>query len=293
MASQQELVAELNKHNVEISNLKNRLDEIDREKESWFNKKSSLSAKIRELIQKIKGNKSKRDFLTDEIKGIKPKRDAINKGMPEKLKELDRLRKEKSGLAKSAGIKESPSRIKQQIEKLEFKIETDTASFEKEKGLMKQIKGLKKIYNSSAEIMGLNNKARSVSEEVRATRKEANELHRLIQEKARQSQVLHEEVISISKEIDKLKSEENDAFGKFSELKKIFHETGNELKGKLKIMNDVKSQLDRIYFDRKERRKQEQESFLKSKEDAVNEKIRKRQKLTTEDLLVFQKVDRK
>ena len=38
-----------------------------------------------------------------------------------------------------------------------------------------------------------------------------------------------------------------------------------------------------------QRKKQEEESFLKSKEDAVNEKIKRREKLTTEDLLVFQK----
>ena len=82
---------------------------------------------------------------------------------------------------------------------------------------------------------------------------------------------------------------EEEAFRKFSEFMAKFHEVNNELKEKLKLMNNAKSQLDRIYSDKKERRKQEEESFLKSKEEAVNEKIRKRQKLTTEDLLVFQK----
>jgi len=57
-------------------------------------------------------------------------------------------------------------------------------------------------------------------------------------------------------------------------------------------MNDAKARLDRISSDRREKRKQEVESFLKSKEDAVNEKLRKGQKLTTEDLLVFQKFGR-
>jgi len=140
MASQQELVEQLNNFRIEVSKLKNSLNELDREKESWFRKKEEFSAKIRESIQKINGSKSKRDALTSEVKGLKPKRDSINKEVSAKLKEFDKLKKEKAGLAKSIGIKESPSRIKSQMEKLEFRIETDTPSFEKEKELMKKIK---------------------------------------------------------------------------------------------------------------------------------------------------------
>lgn len=292
-SQQRELVEELNNHKVEVSKLRNTLNEIGREKESWFRKKAEFSAKIRELIQKIKEIKAKRDFLTDEIKAVKPKRDAINKSIPEKLKDLERLRKEKSDLVRAAGINDSPSRIKQQIEKLEFKIETDTASFEREKGLMKQIKGLKKIYESSASILDISSKIRAISERAKAMRKEANELHKAIQEKARQSQVLHEEILTISAEIDKNRTGEEEAFRKFSELKKQFTESNNLLKDSMVRMSGVKSQLEKIYSDKKIRKMQEQESFLKSKEEAVNEKIRKRQKLTTEDLLVFQKIDRK
>ena len=89
-----------------------------------------------------------------------------------------------------------------------------------------------------------------------------------------------------------MKIEEEEAFRKFSEFKRQFTGANSQLKEKLKEINHVKSQLDKIYFDRKERRRQQEESFLKSKEDAVNEKIKKRQKLTTEDLLVFQKFDK-
>ena len=93
----------------------------------------------------------------------------------------------------------------------------------------------------------------------------------------------------ISAEIDKMKAEEQDAFSKFSEFRKKFHEVNSQLKEKLKALNEIKSQLDKIDSERKEKRKQEQESFFKSKEEEINQKIKKRQKLTTEDLLIFQK----
>lgn len=289
MAQQQkELVEELNKHRVEVSKLRTALNEIGREKESWFRKKGEFSAKIRASIQKIKDNKSKRDALTLEVKALKPKRDGINKEISEKLKEFDSAKKEKTGIAKSSGIKDPPSKIKQQIEKLEFKIETEPMSFDKEQNVMKKIKELKRSYDAAYVADEANKKLKNASHEIRRMGEEANETHKLVQEKARQSQAIHEEILKASAEIDKLKAEEEDVFKKFSELRKQFNELNSQLKDRLKLMNDVKSQLDRIYADKREKRKHEEESFLKSKEDAVNEKIRKGQKLTTEDLLVFQ-----
>ena len=286
--SAKELVEELNKHRIEASKLRATLNELDREKESWFRKKEELSAKIRASIQKIKENKSKRDALTLEVKGLKPKRDVANKELSSKSSELDKLNKERLEISKSLGIKEHPSKIKQQMEKLEFKIETDTVSFEKEKELMKKIKALKKEYEKASIIEDSSKKIKEVFAISRKMKKEASEAHKMVQDKAGQSQVLHEDILRISAEIDKIKIEEEEAFKKFSELKKKFNDTSSQIKERLKEMNEVKAMLDKISSDKREKRKQEIESFLKLKEEIVNEKIRKGQKITTEDLLVFQ-----
>jgi len=288
-----ELVEELRKQRVEVSKLRNTLNELDREKESWFKKKDDCSKRIRESIQRIKENKSKRDSLTSEVRELKPKRDSINKEIASKLKEFDGLKKEKTALAKSLGIKETPSRIKSQIEKLEFRIETDTVSFEREKELMKKIKELRKDYDKASIIEESNKKIRDASDSASRMRREANDIHKFIQEKAKQSQALHDEILKISAEIDRMKADENDAFKKFSEYKKQFTEINSQLKEKLRGMNNVKWQLDRIDFDRRERKRQHEESILKLKEEIINEKIKKGQKLTTEDLLVFQKFEKR
>ena len=39
-----ELVEELNKHKIEVSKLRGTLNELDKEKESWYRKKEELSA---------------------------------------------------------------------------------------------------------------------------------------------------------------------------------------------------------------------------------------------------------
>ena len=290
--STKELVEELNKHRVEVSKLRNALDELEKEKESWFKKKNEFSKSIRESIQKIKNNKINRDSFTHQVRELKLRRDNINKELSLKSAELEKLRKERLEHSKSLDIKESPSRIKQQMEKLEFKIETDTVSFEKEKELMKWIKELKKDYDKVSILQDSNIKIREILDITMQMKEEAYEVHKSIQEKAGQSQVLHEEILKLSAEIDKLKLDEEDAFKKFLELKKKFNEVNTQLKEKLNEMKRIKLQLDKIYSDKKEKRKQQEESFLKSKEEEVNQKIKRREKLTTEDLLVFQKFGR-
>src|SRR3989338_2559935 len=287
-----ELVEELNKHRSEVSKLKNSLNELDLEKESWFRKKEEFSGRIRSSIQKIKDSKTKRDSLTQDVKELKSRRDNINKGISPKLKDFDNLKKENINLAKSFGTKESSSKIRQNIEKMEFRIETEPMSFDKEQALMKKIKELKRLYGDARSVDESNKKLNEISDEIKKMKKEANEVHKLIQDKAKQSQVLHDEILKISAEIDKMKVDEEGSFRKFLYFRKKFNEVNAQLKEKLKSMNGVKEQLDKMDFDRKEKRRLEQESFLKSKEDAVNEKFRKGQKLTTEDLLVFQKVSK-
>ncbi|MBI4452295.1 hypothetical protein HY637_02620 [Candidatus Woesearchaeota archaeon] len=290
MTSQhKELVEELNRHRAEASKLRNTLNELDNEKESWFRKKEEISSRIRAGIQKIKENKAKRDALTKEVKELKMKRDSFNKEIKPRSEELETLKRERTEASKKLDVRESPSRLKQQMEKLEFKIETENVSFEKEKELMKKIKELKKEYDRLSVLRESSKNVRKVLDVVRKTRKDANEVHNSIQDKAKQSQILHEEILKISPEIDKLKGEGEATFKKFSELKAKFNEANSQLKEKLNAMDGIKRKLDTIYAEKREKRKREQDSFLKSKEDAVNEKIRKGEKLTTEDLLVFQK----
>ena len=249
------------------------------------------SKQIKELINKIKDNKSKRDALTSEVKELKPKRDSINKGTSPKSAELAKLRKEKESV-KSA-VREPPSSIKREMEKLEFMIETEAISFSKEQQLMKKIKELRKLYDSASDIEYANKKIRESAESIRKMRSESNQVHKSIQEKAKQSQAPHEEILKISSEIDKLKAEEQEAFNKFSELKRKFTETNYQLKEKLKAMNGVKNALDKISSDKRDKKKREIESFLKSKEEEVNQKLKRGEKLTTEDLLVFQSLKEK
>ena len=272
----------------EINELRDNLNSIDEQKEKWFSKKEECGSKIRESIKGIKEGKQKRDELTKKVKEGKQERDKLNQEIKDKISKLKDLKNEKESILKKYNITEDSSRIKGVIEKLELSIETDAMSFENEKKVMKKIKGLKKKFNEAKVISDISDNFRKRSNDVDESKKKSNEVHLRIQNRAKESQILHEGIIASSKEIDNMKVEEENAFEKFIEFKKKFTEVNNALKEKLTKMNELRKSFASLKVKKGEEKRLKDEFFIKSKEAEVEEKIKRREKLTTEDLLVFQ-----
>jgi uncharacterized coiled-coil DUF342 family protein len=285
LKERKELVKELHQKKAEVSTLRSSLNGLDEEKESLYRKKNELSSDIKATIQRIKDNRYKRDNLTKEVKELKVKRDALNKELTSKFGEFNRSKKDSS----SKKFNDSPFKIKQNMDRLELSIETDALPFKKEQEVMKKIKDLKKEHEKAKEAYEKNKLLRECSKVAKKLRAEANEVHKYIQEKAKESQELHEQILKDSKLIDKAKADEKQAYSKFSEFRKKFNNSNSKLKERLISLNTVKVSLNKIKTENIAKKKQEEEEFLKSKEDEVHEKIKKGKKLTTEDLLVFQK----
>lgn len=289
MQQKNQLFEDLKLLKKEINELKDNLNSIDEQKEKWFSKKEECGSKIRESIKGIKDGKQKRDELTKKVKEGKQERDKLNQEIKDKISKLKDLKNEKESILKKYNITEDSSRIKGVIEKLELSIETDAMSFENEKKVMKKIKELKKKFNEAKAINDISDNFRKKSNDVDKYKKNSNEVHLRVQNRAKESQSLHEGIIASSKEIDKLKMEEETAFGKFIEFKKKFTEVNNALKEKLTKMNKLMKSFASLKMKKGEEKRLKEEFIIKSKEAEVEEKIKRREKLTTEDLLVFQK----
>jgi len=154
---------------------------------------------------------------------------------------------------------------------------------------MKEIKSLKKKFNEVKKVSDVWDKVRVLQRDIKKLKREADQSHIQIQSKAKESQVKHEEMLSKAGEVDKLKDSEREVFDKFIEFKKQFTDINNQLKAKLSELNEVNSKVNDFKQSSKKERKKKDEETLKIKESDVEEKIKKKQKLTTEDLLVFQK----
>lgn len=275
----------------DVRELRNKLNEVNDMKETWFNKKEELNSKISNMISDIKSSKQARNAFTKQVKEDKKTREDLNKNIKDKISEIKKLNQEKTQIMQKYKITSNPSMIKEEMNRLERKIETEAMSFDKEKKLMKAIKDLKKRYDEVRKVTDVWDRTRSISKDLDKLKQQANESHNKIQSKAKESQTKHEKMLNIAGDVDKLKQEERTAFEKFVEYKKQFTEINNQLKAKLTELNDVNSKVNEFRQLSKSEKKRKEEEVLRIKGSDVKEKIKKRQKLTTEDLLVFQKTE--
>ncbi len=257
---------------------------LNEEKEQWFAKRKEYSGQIKKELIKIKEFKKERNELSSKVQEEKKKRDELNKVVFEKIKE-----------AKSLDLEDKKERVssyelKRRINALEKKIETEGLSFDKEKQLMKTINAIKKQYLYALEEEKKRNTIKGISQEISEMKKQADDVHKSVQESAKESQKWHETIITDYKQIDELKALEKEAFDKGMSLKKQCAEIQNQLQTliqKIKHIKDVR----RAEYEQKQKSIDEHKNkTLQEKAKSVEEKLKSGKKitLTMEDLLAFQ-----
>lgn len=272
----------------EVANIKKELNAVNDLKENSFKKQKDLRNQLLESIKKIKELKSKNDGFNSEVENLKKERDKHNASVKEliaKIKDLDRQKEEV--LIKN-NIKIPPSRLKGDIERLESSIETEAYSFDKELKVMKRIKELKSLYNKTSVLNDIFEEMDKTSKIINENRSVADNHHKKIIQLISENKKSFDDFIGLSREIELLKEQQNSAFEEFKSQKSKFIEINNTLKEKLLDISVLQSKINEVYNEIDLNRKEKQESIIKERAKYVEEKISKRQKLTTEDLIFFQ-----
>lgn len=280
-----ELINEYNEKKKLINQLRSSLDSINKEKEFWFRKKEAIKKEIYNLILKVKEFKSKRDQDNVSIENFKRQRDKYNDEVKVLIKRLTKLNDEKEHILKKYNLRIDPSKIQEKINDLERKVETE-ADYKKEKKYMEEIKKLKKVYDESSETIALGEKISLLSAELRISRSKANEFHKKIIEALRDKP--YSNFIRLTKQITELKKEQEDAFNKFVELKDKFQKYNELLKSNMNGFDESRDKLKQNNLLAQVDKREVMKEMLQEKSKKVEEKIKQRKKLTTEDLLVFQ-----
>ncbi len=283
-----ELIRKFNEIKNEVKKLRDQLNDLDKQKEAWFEKKENTSKEILRYVKQIKEFKAKRDFLTKDVQEIKGEREKYNDKIKENINQIRRLEGEKMEIIRKYNIKGDPSKIKEEIDRLELMIETEVLSFEKEKGIMKKIKELKKNYKEAEQVSNVWEKINWLSKETERLRQAADEVHKKIQGKAFSSQEKHEGMIATVKKVEELEEKMNRENKKFIEYKKRFIDVNNKLKEKLSVINELNKKLMEDKEEFMKTREEEKRKKIEDKEKEIEKKIKDRKKITTEDLLVFQ-----
>jgi uncharacterized coiled-coil DUF342 family protein len=272
----------------DLSEIKKELTSLNDEKEHWFSEKEKLGSTIRDKIKSVKEAKQKRDKLTLSVKENKVKRVALEKIIQDLSDKLSKLKDEREKVYTKHNLNGIPQDLKKKIAILQTKVEVEVMSFDKETKIMKEIRELKTKFKEFSVAEEINKEIRNIQKDFSDKKKESNGLAKLVREEAGKSQAEHNQMISLSKEIDELKAKEEECFKKFSGLKEKFTLLNTNYKSKLSEIDSVKGDLkEKKEQKRKENVKKQQET-LNEMRGKVDEKLKKGMKLTTEDLKIFQ-----
>lgn len=277
--------------NEDLPSLKSKLEELHNKKEEWFKKKEDLKLDIANLIKQIKGLKTKSDSSSKPISEIKSERDKCNNEVRDLIKSFKVLSKEKEEKLSKLKSPMDPEAISAQIERLERRIETEAPSFEKEKELMKTIKSLRKQREETKGVSAVFDSMRKLSKQIDDTKMKAEGFHKQLTDRLKDNKKGYGEFMALSKRITELKLEQEKAFENFTRFKKEFSElskTVNESFKKRQTEHKIKA---KEFEGVKKVRKDEEQKLIKEKVHAVEEKMKKKRVLTTEDIIAFQGIE--
>ncbi|MAG45261.1 MAG: hypothetical protein CMH63_00620 [Nanoarchaeota archaeon] len=268
----------------ELTELRKKLNIVGPEKEKWFKRKEDLKKEVSSLIKEVKEKREKKEEINSRVKNLKEKRETKNKEVKEKIEKVKTLKENVLGSERRS----SPGVLKKQIEDLELKIETEALKFSEEKKLMKKISKLRQEYKKIKEDKALLDEKFKANEDINMDKKIAEEFHKQVQDMAKKGKKEYNSYLELSQKIKTLNSEQEKAFECFLKSKKGFNKVSKNLKNKLGEVSKIKKKLDEVNQGKKEKEKEKQEKDLEEKSQNVEEKLKKGEKLTNEDLIKFQ-----
>ncbi|MBI2565058.1 hypothetical protein HYV79_03665 [Candidatus Woesearchaeota archaeon] len=271
-----------------IRELQFSLNKLGNQRNELVKKLDFTSSLIKSLIKENKSLRNERDGLTKNVKELKEKRKQVHDSIKEVLKESDKFSHEKNQIKTKYQIKGDPSNIKSNIDSLQQKFETEVFSFEKEQKLMKQIHDLEKQYKEAQKISNIWEQLHNVRMSLDELRYKANSVHSEIQKKAKESQKRHELIVENSKKIEDLKKDFDSCILKLEETDIEIDAVSKKLEGVLELFAGEQFKRKEKQAKHNNQKRARDEYTLKQKIFAVKEKIKKKEKLTTEDLLILQ-----
>ena len=264
-----------------IASSQKKVSELNKQKEFWFNRKEDLKKELNELVKKIKEFKLERDKANVSIESLRSQRNAYSSKIKDLIKQIKKLNKKKNKFLKRYDVKIDPSRIREKINELEKRVEIEV-DFKKEQKLMKQINELKKSYAESPELNEILEKSKKISAEITETKKKADEIHQKIIEYTKDKG--YNTFIELSKKISEIRKLQEDAFQKFINFKNEYINANNELR---KILEHIKNNKEKNIIKKQEKEERILD-IIKKKVEFVEQKLKQKKKLTTEDIIAYQ-----
>ena len=286
--SSDELFREFDSEKRLVSALRADLNSLSDKLHEYFQKKRGTGQEIAQRLRQVKKLREERDTLTLQVKKYKEERKTSYDLLQAKISEVKKLREQRDEIKKKYAIHGNPRLLQSEIEKLEFRIETEGMGFDAEQKIMKRMRDLKKRVVEGQEVSGVLKSIISTENTIQETRRAGDGAHRAVQRTADESQKKHEELIALLKEVDELRSKEDEIENEIANVKKNYEEVKQKLGDDLLKLNDVSKKVHEFVGEGRKRKEEQRAQELQNMTKSVEEKLRSGGKLTRADLLAWQ-----
>jgi len=263
-----------------------RRDELNSVTRDWVEKRDALNAQVRALVEEATMHRQKRDELNAQVQAAKVERDKWNRRVNELLGRVNDVKRTK---APRGGV--PVARLKREARELEFRQQTSVLKPSEEKGLIDQLSRLEAEIRKREKELEQDEEVRKLTEELRAAKDTAEAAHKKVGELAEAAQAEHDAMVSLFEQGDALRGEADSAQDEFIKTKMTADE---EHKKHIEFIRQVHDYDKIIHGIRQKGRQGEPGEYVgevdvKRQAEAIFEKFRKGEKLSTEDLMLLQK----
>jgi uncharacterized coiled-coil DUF342 family protein len=282
-----ELQLKREKENQEAERHRHRRDDLNDRTREWVDKRDSLNAQVRTLVEDATQHRIRRDELNAQVRAAKEERDVYNKKVNELFERVNDAKRKR--LPRGA----IPiSKLRRDLKALEQRHMTSVLSPDKERALIEEMgrvnAELKKVEKEIEE----NEEVRRLAEELHAARDVAEAAHKRVSSLAEEAQKEHDLMSSLYERSDELRKEADLAQEEFIKTKMLADEEHRKHIEHIREVHDFDKIIHGLWTKQRAGASiAAQEAVVDAKKEAelIFERFKRGEKLSTEDLLTLQK----
>jgi uncharacterized coiled-coil DUF342 family protein len=259
-------------------------DKLNAEARDWAEKRAQVIDELRSKSSEAQAHRRQRDEYNEQVKEAKRLRDEWNR----KLQELsDRAQELKRNRAPRPGA--VPTwKLRKDLKELEFRHMTSALTDEQEKRLIGEMKKIEQQIRDQDDQFRADPEINTVLTEVTEARKLAEENHALVGQLAESAQREHESMVTLYEQVDELRRQADEVQAKLLEVKAQADEEHRAHISAIEEVRDIEKMLHAARGGRGPGGAPTEPQEPAKEEDFLA-RLKKGEKVSTEDLLHLQK----
>ena len=280
-----ELQLKRERENQEAERHRRKRDELNDKTREWVEKRDTLNAQVRALVDEATQHRIQRDELNAQVKAAKEERDKYNRRVNDLQDELADVKHRR--LPRGA----IPlGKLQQELKRLEFRQMTSVLSVDKERGLIDEIQRLQSEVKRLEKAVEENEDVKKVKEELKTARDLAEDAHRRVSELAEKAQAEHDQMTGLYEQSDAQRREADRAQEEFIKTKMLADEEHRKHIERIRQVHDYDKIIHGIWMKSRGVPEAAADEFdAKREAEQIFERFKKGEKLSTEDLMTLQK----